>query len=372
MLRNIWLCIIAAASISSSNAEEAQVRGAVSAISYGGKGRAEAMLGASKEVTENLDARMIAGYQATEYETGDPRLLIGLLDMHPVGKSVGVRVGRVEHVQGYWTQQYNWIPARDFNMPPQGGYRDQLRYAFGSGDGVQLYGQKTVGDFSLAADLSWVRYNQYPPADLNKSYYKWGSYDRLDSRSTNMRVRGISLQGEYEPTGTSLRYDRHDLTWFQWNTKTAEGFPLPFLDAKQGITTHLLGVKQRVTDDLDVIADWSWYTNFVDGLPKYTGPKPKAASLVVRWQATEKLRLSAGAGAFYGDMTRKYIARGRDDVGSEAFQEDLMVAARYTEGDWIFMADLHRLSGTAALPQRYAQDHPKAHTLLIFSVTRTF
>jgi hypothetical protein len=115
----------------------------------------------------------------------------------------GIRIGRVNYVQGFYNESRNAPDSRDWEFPNQSIYPDMSRYFMRSGDGFQPYLRLTFEDSLLDLEASYLKTYNYPEDDISEVFYMTPN---VKFNANDGRILGFNSGLIYLPTNTRLRY----------------------------------------------------------------------------------------------------------------------------------------------------------------------
>lgn len=300
-------------------------------------GRQEAGVLASYNINGNADLRGMASIIGGD--DSQPRLNFAMIDLHTDQDRLGVRLGRVNHVLGFYNEPRNFPFSRKWEFPPQGIYRDGFHYLARSGDGAQFYARYDRGGVSLDAELTFARPHLYPMPSIVEGHLLMP----VGNFAEGSRVRGVNLGLKAHDLGTYLRYDQ---TLLDFEHAQFGGFET---------YVHYIGARQQIGPRNALTAEYIMVDKHGPGWTAATGlPKaPNSSGYSVTWDHdfNDTWSASLGYDAFQidnGDPTCKNTLPGIP--AHRGCHRSVNVAAIYRCAPWTVRAEWHAVKGSNVLP----------------------
>lgn len=267
----------------------------------------------------------------------------------------GVRVGRVQHLVGYFNQRRNLPFNTDFiNLPPF-AYRDQVRDLAASGDGVQAYATFEVKGWEFRAQATEVIPVLYPKADI---MYLFTGDANSGEFTQSSRIHGSNLTLASPSRTIQFRYDRHHLD-FNLDSR------LPWLNSgKYETVVNLIGARWFVWEEFDLTVEQVMsfsYGSVVDTLHQYIywNGYNRGYALTARYRPSTNWEINAYIDRYCNDdtdcsgdlqttfsstpvTTAWWYTKSKGLFARYRIDKSLSVAAQYTVGEGIeshFMND---------------------------------
>lgn len=169
--------------------------------------RQEIGASASYYASSNIDLRGMVSIIRDGSTDSKPRANFAVVDIHTDDGMHGVRLGRYSYDYGFYNASRNNPAYRDFELPPQGLYREGFKYITRSGDGVQLYTSYHITqNYSADIDLGYGKPVIFPQQDIVQTFVlnpTAGKFtEDAKSKSANItisdRENGIVLKVGYQ------------------------------------------------------------------------------------------------------------------------------------------------------------------------------
>lgn len=264
----------------------------------------------------------------------------------------GIRVGRVPHMFGFYNTARMAPTTGQFIYQPEGlpGYHENFKYIAMSGDGVQGYYYKSLGQStSLEVTATYTKAGLVANREVVGTHINDGRLGTFDPKDSY--VRGITL--ELKSNGWFWYYNWNDM-YFDFKPDN------PYLPTGHTDTqVHTTGIKKYV-GNFEFSAEyltvrlkgetWKKLVNTDSG-------NPTGFALIGTWHATEKLDLSYYHTEYYmqdGDKSGIKQSEGAARVGawrpaSWYYTKANSVAMKYIlDKNWSARVQYTRGTGTAA------------------------
>ena len=301
----------------------------------------EAGVQASYEIHNNVDFRGMLSILGDKDD--QVRANYMMLVLHTDDDDFGVRIGRINHVLGFYNEPRNHPSARQWEFPPQGIYRDGFEYLARSGDGVQGYYNLQGRTYNLSVELNYSKPILYPMSAITEGHF----LVPLGKFSDDSRISGLNVGFFLEETGTSFRYDPHVFD-FKHN-----------LLGNMKTYIHYFGVKQYLSERDEFTAEYIYVDKYGPGWTNATGmlkaPASDGFALTYGHAFNDEWCFHVGVDGFWIN-TDDRNGESLSAVGIPAargYHESLNFTVGYRNNPWSVKWESHFVQGTNVLPSAY-------------------
>lgn len=346
---------------------------------YGSIERFQIGSSVSYEYDKNVDIRGMASYIKDGNIDGQVRLNYGLLDIHSDDGLYGVRVGRYCYGYGFYGASKNNPTYSDMALPPQGIYKDGLRYMTRSGDGVQVYTKTHLSqNYSAEFEIGYGVPILYPQQDIVQTFV----LDKNVGTFTNeSRVVSFNSTFNNRENGWVVKYDFLLLDY---------KFSSPIIDGGESFSVrpknHYLGVR-KYFEFGDLTIEQVWTNIGRTNIDTYLSPQNYqwagsfGTNITYKHYLTDTISLIFGYDTWHAntkDKDGKKLATmtGNQVTGGSIFHESMNLGVSYRAPNYTAKAEIHHVNGLNAVRadgnNMLSPSAPTKYNILILSMTYKF
>ncbi len=342
---------------------------------FGSLQRSEVGLFGTYAHNQYIDLRgMISSFHDGRFESGRPQINYGLIDIHNSNSDFGARLGYVSNSAGFYSEQLN-IPAyRDFELAPQGTYKEAYRHFSRGGRGAQFYTKTEIGTWLLGVEWTKFRANMTDEKEMSNAFF---SGDIATFGNTDIITRSIKVRND--GLGLIMRYDQNVI---KANLTIKGAAPrASYFD----LTIDRFGMR-KYFDFGDVIVERSLFRvgNCVSLRCTKTIGGPVATNIAYRHYLTPSINLLLGWDSYYlarddkrGLNTKKqYAAFGIPFNNHSMYAESINAGVTWKRGPFNYKAEVHHVKGQATMMATEndlrSPTLPTSYNILLLNVSYAF